>query len=218
VTARRDSQVAKGERALADSLTRRFERALSDSLSRMMTALRDGRRVDVRGFDPKEMERLRDLARAGAAVPNVPRASVPGVVGGPSPAPAPGSPNTTVYRVVPPVADAPPVPLPGSGVRRVLLGAPRFTRREFAGIGIAIADSIRRAIAGTPGYDVVDAASLTDPRFYGSRSRTSLARAVGAGAVLTGLYFPRPDSLFSSSCLMCSAIASRACWRASRST
>ena len=36
--------------------------------------------------------------------------------------------------------------------------------------------------------------SLTDPRFYGSRTRTSLARAVGAGAVLTGLYFPRADS------------------------
>src|SRR5688572_22009522 len=195
VTARRDSQVAKGERALADSLSRRFERALSDSLSRMMTALRDGRRVDVRGFDPKELERFRDLARAAAAMPNVPRGSVPGVAGGPSPVPTPGSPNTTVYRVVPPVADAPPVPLPAAGVRRVLLGAPRFTRREYAGIGIAIADSIRRAIAGTPGYDVVDAASLTDPRVYTSRSRTSLARAVGAGAVLTGLYFPRPDSL-----------------------
>ena len=46
-----------------------------------------------------------------------------------------------------------------------------------------------------PGYDVVDAATLTDPRFYSSRSRTSLARAVGAGAVITGLYFPRADSL-----------------------
>ena len=58
-----------------------------------------------------------------------------------------------------------------------------------------IDDSIRRAIAARPGYDVVDAASLTDPRFYGTRTRSALAKAVGAGAVLTALYFPRADSL-----------------------
>jgi hypothetical protein len=40
ITARRDSQVAKGERAFADSLSRRLERALSDSLARLMTELR----------------------------------------------------------------------------------------------------------------------------------------------------------------------------------
>ena len=68
-------------------------------------------------------------------------------------------------------------------------------RREFGGIGRAIADSVRRAIVARSGYDVVDAATLTDPRFSWAPTRTALARAVGAGAVLTGLYFPRPDSL-----------------------
>jgi hypothetical protein len=77
----------------------------------------------------------------------------------------------------------------------VLVGVARNAYRgELSSIGAAVADSIRRAIAAQPGYDVVDAASLTDPRLYASRSRTSLGRAVGAGAVLTGLYFPRPDS------------------------
>ena len=60
---------------------------------------------------------------------------------------------------------------------------------------VAIADSLRRSIGARPGYDVVDAATLTDPRFYANRSRTALARTVGAGAVVTGLYFPRSDSL-----------------------
>jgi len=59
----------------------------------------------------------------------------------------------------------------------------------------AVSDSIRRAIGGRSGYDVVDAASLNDPRLYATRTRSSLARAVGAGAVLTGLYYPRSDSL-----------------------
>ena len=53
---------------------------------------------------------------------------------------------------------------------------------------------MRRGIAAAPGYDVVDASQLTDPRFYASRTRTALARSVGAGAVLTGVYFPRADS------------------------
>jgi hypothetical protein len=174
VMARRDSQVAKGERAMADSLSRRFERALSDSLTRIIAALRGGRRVDER-----ELERFRQLAKMAPAMPNVPGASPP-----------------TVYRVVPPPAAVPPVALPAPGVRRVLLGTARSSmpRREFAAVGVAIADSVRRAIAAGPGYDVVDAATLTDSRFYGSRTRTALARAVGAGAVITGLYFPRPDS------------------------
>ena len=199
VTARRDSQVAKGERALSDSLSRRFERTLSDSLTRIMAALRGDRRVDLRGMDPKDIERFRELARISAGIANAPRNAGPGLLGGPNPAPAPGSPGSAIHRVVPPPpgAVAPPVPLPAAGVRRVLLGAPRISgvRREFAGVSAAITDSVRRAIAATPGYDVVDAATLTDPRFYSNRSRTALARTVGAGAVLTGLYFPRPDSL-----------------------
>ena len=67
-------------------------------------------------------------------------------------------------------------------------------RREPPGVGGIIADSIRRAIASRPGYDVVDASALTDPRLYASRTRSALARAVGAGAVITALYFPRGDS------------------------
>ena len=199
VTARRDSQVAKGERALADSLSRRFERALSDSLTRIVAALRAGR--DMRllpGFDEKELEKFRQLAKmgaAGAAVPNVPNVVVPGATGPWVPV-NPAAPGATVYRMAPP-APVPPVPMPAPGVHRVLLGVPRnsTSRREFTGIGMAITDSVRRAIAARPGYDVVDAATLTDPRFYASRSRTALGRAVGAGAVITGTYFPRPDSL-----------------------
>ena len=78
----------------------------------------------------------------------------------------------------------------------MLLGAPRLTggRRELTAIGAAISDSVRRGIAAAPGYDVVDATQLTDARFYANRSRSALARSVGAGAVLTGLYFPRADS------------------------
>ena len=167
LTARRDSQVAKGDRAWADSLSRRFERALSDSLARIMAELRGGRRVDVRGFDPVELERLQEIAkRSGAAMPNVPPAGGPVVL-----------------------------PPPAPGVRRVLVGAARNAyRRELSSVGAAVSDSIRHAIAARPGYEVIDAASLTDPRLYGARSRTSLGHAVGAGAVLTGLYFPRPDS------------------------
>jgi len=199
VSARRDSQVAKGEqateRALADSLTKRFERALSDSLARIMAELRGGRRVEVRGFDPKEIEHFRELAKMSKTMPNVvPSAPpAPGLLGGSKPASR--APGTTVYRVTPP-AEAPPVPMPPPGVRRVLFGAPRIvgTRREVSAIGITITDSVRRAIANAPGYDVVDASTLTDPRFYASRSRTALARAVGAGAVVTGLYVARPDS------------------------
>src|SRR5215218_3011942 len=99
VTARRDSQVAKGERALADSLSRRFERALSDSLTRIVAALRAGR--DMRllpGFDEKEMEKFRQLAKmgaAGAAVPNVPNVVVPGATGPRVPV-NPGAPGATV--------------------------------------------------------------------------------------------------------------------------
>jgi serine/threonine-protein kinase len=194
VTARRDSQIAKGERALADSLTRRFERALSDSMMRIIAAIRGGRAVEGRGFDEKELEKFRQLAKMAPPMPNVPHVGVPGATG---PRVEPGLPSTTVYRVAPPSAPTPPVAMPAPGVRRVLLGAARNStlRREFAGVGMAIADSVRRAIAARPGYDVVDAATLTDPRFYSSRTRTSLARAVGAGAVITGLYFPRPDSL-----------------------
>ena len=190
VTARRDSQVAKGERAIADSLSLRFERALSDSLTRIMAELRGGRRVEVRGFDPKEIERLAgDREAVGAAVPNVaPLVTLPGAQPAPRCAASPG------------ISGAPPpesrrVPPPAPGVRRVLVGAARNAyRRQLAGIGAAVSDSLRRAIAARPGYDAVDAATLTDPRFYAARSRTSLARAVGAGAVLTVLYFPRADS------------------------
>jgi len=189
LTARRDSQVAKGERALADSLSRRFERALSDSLARIMAELRGGRRVDVRGFDPVELERLQEIAkRSAAAVPNVSPMLVPGAPGAPRGLPG--------YRGAPKPGEPVPLPPPAPGVRRVLVGAARDAYRgELSSIGAAVSDSIRRAIAAQPGYDVIDAASLTDPRLYGSRSRTSLGRAVGAGAVLTGLYFPRPDSM-----------------------
>jgi hypothetical protein len=78
----------------------------------------------------------------------------------------------------------------------VLIGAARNStlRRDLAGVALAISDSLRRAIAARPGYDAVDAATLTDPRFYASRTRMALARAVGAGAVMTGLYYPRSDS------------------------
>jgi hypothetical protein len=202
VTARRDSQVAKGERALADSLTRRFERALSDSLARIMAELRGGRRIETRGFDPKELDRFRELAKMANAIPmpnappNAPRVGEPSVPGRGNPAPAAGSPGTTVYRVIPPSGAVPPVAMPAPGVRRVLIGAPRMTggRRDLSTVSAAIADSVRRGIAATPGYDVVDASQLTDPRFYASRTRTALARSVGAGAVLTGVYYPRADS------------------------
>jgi serine/threonine-protein kinase len=201
VTARRDSQVAKGERAFADSLSKRFERALSDSLARIMSELRGGRRVEPRGFDPKEIEKFRELAKMANAIPmpnvapNVPRPGAPGRGGGGNPSLLPGS-GTTVYRVAPPAAAVPPIPMPAPGVRRVLIGAPRMSgvRREFAAISAAIADSVRRGVAAAPGYDVVDASQLTDPRFYATRTRTALARSVGAGAVLTGLYYPRGDS------------------------
>jgi serine/threonine-protein kinase len=195
VMARRDSQVAKGERAIADSLSLRFEKALSDSLTRIIGALRGDRRMEVRGLDPKELDRWREIARASAAMPNVP-GGMPGVTGRPRPVPDPTVPSTTVYRIAPSPSETPPVPLPTAGVRRVLVGTARNStlRRDLAGVAVAISDSLRRAIAARPGYDVVDAATLTDPRFYASRSRTSLARAVGAGAVLTGLYFPRADS------------------------
>jgi hypothetical protein len=185
VTARRDSQVAKGERAFADSLSRRFEQTLSDSLTRIMGALRGDRRLEIRGFDPKEIEKFRELAKMAAAMPNV---AAPNVT-------APNVP-TQIYRVPPAPAEVPPVPPPAAGVRRVLLGAARNSalRRDLAGAAAAISDSLRRAIGARSGYEVVDAATLTDPRFYASRTRMSLARAVGAGAVLTGVYFPRPDS------------------------
>jgi serine/threonine-protein kinase len=188
VMAHRDSQVAKGQQAFADSLSRRFERALSDSLARIMAELRGGRRVEVRGFDPVELERLQEVAkRSAAGMPNVPPAMNPGVVGGP------GLPDRPGYRG--PSGEPIPLPLPAPGVRRVLVGAVRNAYRgELSAMGAAVSDSIRRAIAGRPGYEVIDAASLTDPRLYASRSRTSLGRAIGAGAVLTGLYFPRPDS------------------------
>jgi serine/threonine-protein kinase len=196
ITARRDSQVAKGERALADSLSLRFERALSDSLSRIMADLRGGRRVEVRGFDPKEMEQFRDLARRAATVPNAPPTGLlPGAPTGARPFPDPNAPPT-VYRVAPGPGEAPPVfPPPAPGVRRVLVGTIRTSmiRRDLTGVGVVIADSLKRAIVARPGYEVIDAASLTDPRL--NRSRSALARAVGAGAVLQSLYFPRPDSL-----------------------
>ena len=191
ITAHRDSQVAKGERAFADSLSRRFERALSDSLARIMAELRGGRRIDTRGFDPVELERLQEIAkRSAAAMPNVaPTVTVPGITAGPR-----GLPDRPGYRGSP-SGEPIPFPPPAPGVRRVLVGVARNAyRSELSSIGAAVADSIRRAIGGQPGYEVIDAAQLTDPRLYGSRSRTSLGRAVGAGAVLTGLYFPRPDS------------------------
>src|SRR5688572_4748811 len=96
VTARRDSQVAKGERALADSLSRRFERALSDSMMRIIAAIRGGRAVEGRGFDEKELEKFRQLAKMAPPMPNVPHVAVPGATG---PRVEPGLPSTTVYRV-----------------------------------------------------------------------------------------------------------------------
>jgi len=187
VTARRDSQVAKGERLLAESLTVRLERAISDSLARMMAAMREGRRVEMRGFDAKEIEKLRELSRFGGATPNAPGAPPPR-----------GSVSPDVFRPAPTPGVAPPFPFPAPGVRRVLLGAARTsnTRREVAALGLVIADSLRRAIGARPDYDVIDAAAVGDPRLAGSRSRTSLARTVGAGAVLSALYYPRADSLF----------------------
>ena len=195
LTARRDSQVAKGERALADSLSRRFERALSDSLARIMTELRGGRRVEIRGFDPKELEKLQEIAKRAAVMPNVPGLTAPGAEAIPKPSPERGP--TTTYRPVQPPGAPVAVPPPPAGVRRVLMGVTRISgvRRELAGVSAAISDSIRRAIAAQSGYDVVDAAALTDPRVYLTRTRTALARSVGAGAVVTGLYFPRGDSL-----------------------
>ena len=191
VVARRDSQVAKGERALADSLSRRFERALSDSLARIIGELRGGRRVEFRGFDPKEAERFRELAKLSSAAPNV--GAIPGVTA-PS---GPGGPGTTAYRVTPGPGAPPALPPPAAGVRRVLVGVARTSafRGELASVGAAIADSLRRAIAARPGYEVVDAAALGDPRLYLTRTRTTLVRSTGAGAVLTALYFPRGDSL-----------------------
>ena len=189
LTAHRDSQVAKGERAWADSLSRRFERALSDSMARILAELRGGRRVDARGLDPVELERLQEIAKRSAmAAPNVP--SIPGITGG-----ATGLADRPGYRGPSAPGEPSVFPPPAPGVRRVLMGAARNAYRgELSVIGTAISDSIRRAIGAKPGYEVIDAASLTDPRMYASRSRTSLGRAVGAGAVLTGLYFPRPDS------------------------
>ena len=187
VTARRDSQVARGERTPSDSFSTQLARVLNDSLARMITGMRQGRRVEViPGFDPKEIEKLRELARVGAAVPNV-------VVTPPAPA---GRPAPEGFRS-PPVATPSPFPPPAPGVRRVVLGAARMsnTRREVAAVGAAIADSLRRAIAARPGYDVIEGAALGNLRVTGSRSRTALARAVGAGAVLNGLYYPRADSL-----------------------
>jgi serine/threonine-protein kinase len=196
VTARRDSALPKDERTLADSLSRRFERALSDSLQRIMTAIRGGdRRVEIGGINPKDLERFRELARMAQTMPNnLQRGAI-------VPEPPPGGRNAPnpnpVYKIITPESPAPPVALPAPGVRRVLFGAPRASgmRRDLAPIMLAIADSLRRSIAARPGYDVVDAGTLTDTRFYANRSRTALARTVGAGAVLTGLYFPRGDSL-----------------------
>ena len=193
MNARRDSQTAKGERALADSLTRRFERALSDSITRIIGELRGGHRVEIKGFDQKEIEKFRELARMSASIPNVNGAmTVPGAAGsGRKPLQIP---NPGIYRVEPPPRTLPP---PAAGVRRVLVGTARnaIMRGDLLVAASTIADSIRRAIAARPGYDVVDAASLSDPRVYASRTRSGLARAVGAGAVLTGLYFPRADSV-----------------------
>ena len=187
VTARRDSQVAKGERSLAESLTVRLERALSDSLARMMAGMREGRRVEIRGFDPKEIEKLRELSRMAGAVPNVPAGSK---------LPPPGA-GMDVFRSAPtPPGPASMFPPPAAGVRRVLLSAARMsnTRREVAALGLAVSDSLRRAIAARPAYDVVDVAAVGDPRAVGSRART-IARTVGAGAMLSALYFPRADSM-----------------------
>jgi serine/threonine-protein kinase len=186
VTARRDSQVARGERTPGDSFSAQLARVLNDSLARMITGMRQGRRVEVvPGFDPKEIAKLRELARSGS-VPNV----------APTP-PAPGArPAPEGFRS-PPIATPSPFPLPAPGVRRVVLGAARMsnTRREVAAVGAAIADSLRRAIAARPGYDVIEGAALNNLRVTGSRSRTALARRVGAGALLNGLYYPRADSL-----------------------
>ena len=188
VTARRDSQTAKGERAPNDSLSLRLARALNDSLIRMMAGIKEGRRVEVRGFDPKEIEKLRELAKMGAAFP--PNAPV-------NPRPAPNAVLSPDSRLLPPGAASPAYPPPAPGIRRVVIGAARMsnTRREVAAVGLAIADSLRRSIAARPDYEVVDAASIGDPRFGGSRSRAALARTVSAGAIVSGLYFPRPDSL-----------------------
>jgi serine/threonine-protein kinase len=195
ITARRDSQIAKGEQAFADSLSRRFERALSDSLARIMTELRGGRRMEIRGLDPKELEKLQDIAKRAAATPNVPGVTVPGATAMPKALPETGP--VTVYRFAPRPGEPGAIPPPPPGVRRVLVGVTRSSvaRRELAAVSGAISDSIRRGIAAQPGYDVVDAAALTDPRLYAARTRTALARSVGAGAVVTGLYFPRPDSM-----------------------
>jgi len=195
ITARRDSQIAKGERAFADSLSRRFERALSDSLARIMAELRGGRRADVRAFDPVELQQLQEMAKRAAATPNVPGVTMPGAPGAPKG--LPDRTGTTGYQFTPRPGGGVAIPPPPPGVRRVLVGVARssIVRHEPAGLSAAISDSIRRAIASRPGYDAIDAAALTDPRFYGTRTRTSLARSIGAGAVLTGLYFPRPDSL-----------------------
>ena len=190
MTAQRDSQIAKGQRTQTESLTVRLERALSDTLAHMVAGMREGRRVEIRGFDPKEIEKIRELSRMAAGMPNV-----PGDRGGP-PGVGPGS---ELLRVAPP----PPFPSasgllpPAPGVRRVLIGVGRTpnTRREVSALGLAVADSLRRAIAARPGYEVVDAATVGDPRMAGSRSRATLARTVGAGAALSALYYPRADSL-----------------------
>jgi hypothetical protein len=129
-------------------------------------------------------------------MPNVPGVTAPGAAAIPKGPPDRNGPMT-VYRAAPQPSEPVPFPPPPAGVRRVLVGVMRTSavRRELAGANAAISDSIRRAIAAQPGYDVVDAAGLTDPRFYATRTRTGLARSVGAGAAVTGLYFPRLDSL-----------------------
>ena len=144
----------------------------------------------MRGFDPRDIAQFRELAKLSTAIPNV--GTVPGSGVGPKPNADPGP---TVYRIAPPPAPAPIAP-PAAGVKRVLVGIARTAafRGDVASIGAAITDSLRRAIAARPDFDVVDAAMLTDPRVYPSRTRNALARSVGAGAVLTALYFPRPDS------------------------
>ena len=191
MTAQRDSQVAKGQRAQTESLTVRLERALSDTLARMVAGMREGRRVEIRGFDPKEIEKIRELSRMAGGVPNAPKDHRP---------PAGATPGSELFRVAP----TPPfpsgaglLPPPAPGVRRVLIGVARTpnTRREVSALGLAVADSLRRAIAARPGYDVVDAATIGDARLTGSRSRATLARTVGAGAALSALYYPRADSL-----------------------
>jgi serine/threonine-protein kinase len=191
VTAQRDSQIAKGQRAQTESLTVRLERALSDTLARMVAGMREGRRVEIRGFDPKEIEKIRDMSRMAGGTPNQP--------GDRRPPPGAG-PGSELFRVAPtpPFPSASAFPPPAPGVRRVLVGAARTptSRRDVAALGLAIADSLRRAIAARPGYDVVDAAAVGDPRMTGSRSRSSLARMVGAGAAVSALYYPRADSLW----------------------